>query len=236
MRNIVEFLIRIIRKRPNFSFDKYFTMSMLLNLIKYEGIDFLRGLKLFLFGKFPKFVFLGKCVDFQYISKIKIGKGVRIDQYCRISGLGKVGVLIGDRVSIGPFSTIITCTTHTNLGEGIIIGHDVGIGGYASIGGAGLVTIGEHTIAGQYLSIHPENHIFSDNDTLIKDQGTTRKGVVIGQNCWIGAKVTICDGVKIGNHCVIGAGAVVTKSFADYSVIGGVPARLLKIRTEYVKK
>ena len=51
-----------------------------------------------------------------------------------------------------------------------------------------------------------------------------------GSNCWIGSKVTFLDGVKIGQGCVVAAGSVVTKSFPDFSVIGGVPAKMLKER------
>jgi acetyltransferase-like isoleucine patch superfamily enzyme len=58
-----------------------------------------------------------------------------------------------------------------------------------------------------------------------------RKGIKIGKNCWIGSKVSILDGVQLGNGCIVAAGAVVTKSFPDNSIIGGVPAKLLKTRS-----
>jgi maltose O-acetyltransferase len=53
--------------------------------------------------------------------------------------------------------------------------------------------------------------------------------ITIGDNVWIGANATICPGVTLGNNVVVGAGAVVTKSFPDNVVIGGVPARILKV-------
>ena len=52
--------------------------------------------------------------------------------------------------------------------------------------------------------------------------------VTIGNNVWIGEKVVILKGVEIGEGCVIAAGAVVTKSMPSYSVIGGIPARVLR--------
>ena len=63
---------------------------------------------------------------------------------------------------------------------------------------------------------------------FFRQQGITRKGIKIGSNCWIGSKVTVLDGVTVGNGCVIAAGAVLTKSFPDHVVIGGVPAKILK--------
>lgn len=54
--------------------------------------------------------------------------------------------------------------------------------------------------------------------------------IMIEDDVWIGARAIILPGVKIGKGCIIGAGAVVTKSFDDYSVIGGNPAKLLKLR------
>jgi virginiamycin A acetyltransferase len=58
----------------------------------------------------------------------------------------------------------------------------------------------------------------------------SKGSVEIGNACWIGDNVIILSGVKIGNGCVIAAGSVVTKSFESYSIIGGVPAKLLKKR------
>ena len=61
-------------------------------------------------------------------------------------------------------------------------------------------------------------------------KGTTRSSISIGENCWIGAKVTVLAGVNIGDNCVIAAGSVVTKDFPSNSVLAGVPARVLKKR------
>ena len=82
------------------------------------------------------------------------------------------------------------------------------------------------------MRIHAENHNFTDLDTPIRLQGATRKGVSIGEDCWVGSGVTILDGVRIGNHCIIGAGAVVTKDIPDYAIVGGVPAKIIKMRKE----
>ena len=62
----------------------------------------------------------------------------------------------------------------------------------------------------------------------IQKQGVTRKGIIIGNDCWIGAKATILDGANIGDGCVVAAGAVVRGNFPPYSVIAGVPAKIIK--------
>ena len=54
--------------------------------------------------------------------------------------------------------------------------------------------------------------------------------MIIGNDVWIGSRVTILPGVKIGNHVIIGASAVVTKDVPDYAIVGGNPARILKMR------
>lgn len=93
-----------------------------------------------------------------------------------------------------------------------------------------VLEIGDDCIVGQYLSCHPENHHYENLEIPIRMQGVYRKGIKIGKNCWIGSKVTILDGVEIGDGCIIAAGAVVNKSFPENSIIGGVPAKLLKSR------
>ncbi|MFN0275035.1 MAG: acyltransferase [Chitinophagales bacterium] len=175
---------------------------------------------------------LGRNVRFFNFRKIHFGKFVKIDTNVFISALGKEGIFIGDNSSIGAFSRVIISTTLNNTGAFIRIGNNVGIGEFAYLGGAGGLQIGDNCIVGQYFSCHPENHNYASTDDLIRNQGVNRKGIKIGADCWIGSKVTILDGVIIGEGCVIAAGAVVTRSMPAYSVVGGVPAKVLKSRNE----
>ena len=95
----------------------------------------------------------------------------------------------------------------------------------------GGVKIGENVLIGNYVSMHSENHIFADTSIIINKQGVTHKGIIIGNDCWIGAKVTILDGARIGDGCVIAAGAVVTAgAIPAYSIVAGVPAKVIKSR------
>ena len=79
--------------------------------------------------------------------------------------------------------------------------------------------------------IYTRNHAFSRTDVPMREQGMQDfKPVTIGNDVWIGARVTILPGVKIGNGCIIGAGSVVTKNLPDFAIGGGNPARVLKYR------
>jgi acetyltransferase-like isoleucine patch superfamily enzyme len=173
---------------------------------------------------------LGKGVSFFNSSKIKWGKFLRLGNQVYVSALSKNGIHFGDNVSIGAFSRVIVCTSLNDIGDKIVIGSNVGIGEFAYLGGAGGLKIGDECIVGQYLSCHPENHNYEKTSIAIRHQGVSRKGIDIGKNCWIGSKVTILDGVKIGAGSIIAAGSIVTKSFNENSIIGGVPAKLLKTR------
>lgn len=168
-----------------------------------------------------------KLVNRRYL---KIGSRIKLDDNVYIDSLGLKGVVIGDNVSIGAFTRIVVSSSFTNLGVGVTINSGVGIGEFSRIGGSGGVLIGENTIIGQYLSCHPENHNFENLELDIKFQGTNRAEIVIGKNCWVGSKVTICAGVKIGDGSVIGAGAVVTKSVPENSIVAGNPAKVLRMR------
>jgi acetyltransferase-like isoleucine patch superfamily enzyme len=61
---------------------------------------------------------------------------------------------------------------------------------------------------------------------------TSRGPITIGHDVWIGRRAMIMSGVTIGNGAVIGAGAVVTRDVAPYSIVGGVPAKLIRFRFE----
>jgi len=89
---------------------------------------------------------------------------------------------------------------------------------------------GDNVICGPRVSFHAENHVYTDPNTPIRLQGVTRRGIVVEADCWIGAGSMILDGVRIGRGTVVAAGAVVTRDVPPYSVVAGVPARVIKSR------
>ena len=95
----------------------------------------------------------------------------------------------------------------------------------------GKTVIGNDVIMGPECVFYSKNHRSDRLDVPIRLQGDTEEmPVVIGDDVWIGHRVMLLPGVHIGNGCVIAAGAVVTKDIPDYSVAGGVPARVIRSR------
>lgn len=226
MKRILE---KIIQKRnPAFHFDPEVNIRLVMALVSEKIWYVVRGFKVWFRGRKPRLLMLGRRVRFFNLSHIKWGKWVKLEDYVYLNALGKGEIKLGNNVSIGAYSRLIIATSFDHIGSHIHIGDQVGIGEFAYLGGAGGLEIGDQCIVGQYFSCHPENHNYTDKKIPIRLQGTSRKGIKIGQNCWIGSKVTILDGVEIGDNCVIAAGAVVTKSMPPNSIIGGVPAKVIK--------
>jgi acetyltransferase-like isoleucine patch superfamily enzyme len=175
-----------------------------------------------------KKVFLGKGCQISNKRNIVFGKNITIENNVSIDGYAKNKLFFGNNVKIGAYSWI-SCTSHmSKYGNGISIGNHSAFGRFTEFGAAGGIEIGNDVIAGSYISFHSENHNFNDTSKLIREQGVTSKGIKIGNNVWIGAKVTFLDGSIIGDNCVVAAGAVVNGIFPNNTVIGGIPAKIIK--------
>lgn len=92
------------------------------------------------------------------------------------------------------------------------------------------IILGDNLLMGPNVSIQAANH-GTKKDAVMMEQERTQKDIVIGNDCWLGSNVTILAGVVIPDGCIIAAGAVVTKSITEpYSIIGGVPAKIIGYR------
>ncbi len=131
--------------------------------------------------------------------KFSLGKRSVVESFCCINNA--VGdVVIGDKTRIGIHNTII-----------------------------GPVSIGNHVNLAQGITVTALNHNFTDTSKRIDEQGISTKQVTIGDDVWIGANAVILPGVTIGRHVVVAAGAVVTKDVPDNCIVGGVPAKVIKL-------
>lgn len=213
----------LLRSGKQYKIDESIPASLFAETLFNRGVMMLRGL-----FKVHQKVFLGRNCTIKNKGNIQFGRNVTIDKYTTIDGYASEKLVFGDCARIGAYS-LITCTSHfSKYGKGIKIGSNTAIGQFSEFGAAGGIVIGNDVIMGSYISFHSENHNFNDKTRLIREQGVTNKGIILGNNIWVGAKVTFLDGCAVGNNCVIAAGAVVNGIFPDNVVIGGVPAKILK--------
>ena len=224
-------IIRKILGKPEFELSSNVPLSYIFR----KGIIYFRGLlkgffvKLNIKGTKKKF-FVGNRVKLINKKKINIGDNVRIEDGTTIDALSIDGVILGDRVKIGENSRILCSGSLKNLGQGLVIGNDSSFSENTFFGAAGGIKIGRDVISGQNVRFHSENHKFSDLDELIRNQGVTNRGIIVGDNCWIGSGVVFLDGAQVANGCVIGANSVVNGIFEENSIIVGSPAKSIKKR------
>jgi carbonic anhydrase/acetyltransferase-like protein (isoleucine patch superfamily) len=94
----------------------------------------------------------------------------------------------------------------------------------------GKVTLGDGVRIASLATLAGQNHVFSDITKPIYQQPISTKGIVIGDDVWVGANVVVLDGVTIGAHAILAAGAIVTRDVPEYAIVGGNPARVLRDR------
>ena len=120
---------------------------------------------------------------------------------------GASNIISEEPFSIGPNSTIYTTRAKLIIKKHVIAGPNLTI-----------ITGDHHYVVGKWIDEVKDNDKLPEND----------QDVIIEEDVWIGSNVTILKGVIIGRSSIIAAGAVVTKSCSPYSIIGGVPAKIIK--------
>ncbi len=158
------------------------------------------------------------------------------DGMCSVAKTAEIGasnagiIIIGGEVSIGP-RCVISCT-----GGEIRIGNQTTFHSDCLI--SGKVSIGQHCLFANNVTVLSSTHHVYGNGTIrendaqeqAKDTYDPFQPVQIGSDCWLGANSVILPGVTIAEGTVVGANTVVTKDFPEYSILGGVPAKLIGSR------
>jgi acetyltransferase-like isoleucine patch superfamily enzyme len=228
---LVEKIIGILKKDPTYRLNTKYTVRKMWYIVFYRFTQLIRGIVVKLKVTCDGFVFCGRAVKIEHGYLLKAGKSLIIEDNVFISALSEDGILLGDNVTIAK-SAILVCTgVIKDCGVGIRIGNNSAIGAHSFLGGQGGISIGDDVIMGPHVKIFSENHNFDDISIPIRKQAETRKVVVVEDDCWIGAGSTILAGVKIGRGSIVAAGAVVTKNIEPYSIVSGIPAKLLKKRS-----
>jgi len=177
-------------------------------------------------SKIPK---IEKNVSIRSPKRVKFGDKVIVDQSCvldaRSDAAGGRNIIISDNCFIGAYSLILAKRGDITLARG------ANISTFCRIASEGNIYIGESVLVSAYCYIGPGNHVTSDLNTPIANQGMEDGvGVRIGDNSWIGAHSTILDGVTIGKNVVVGAYSFVREDVPDNVVVAGIPAKVIKTR------
>jgi maltose O-acetyltransferase len=107
----------------------------------------------------------------------------------------------------------------------------ISVGDFSELGSNCIIQsntfIGRNVIMGPDVKIYTKNHNFDNIDIPIQFQGHTSEAVNIGDDVWLGANVIVLPGVSIYSHSVVAAGSIVTKDVPAFSIVAGVPAKVI---------
>ncbi len=167
-------------------------------------------------------------VRLRFANHIRLGPGVYLDQGTYLHACPR-GIDIGSR-TIVMHGAVLHVYNFRNLPHSEIkIGRDCLIGEYTVIRGQGGINIGDRVYTSPFTQIIAVNHVFEDPNRPFVDQGITAEGITIEDDVWLGAGAIVTDGVRVGQGAVVAAGAVVTHDVPPHTVVGGIPAKPIKI-------
>jgi len=183
-------------------------------------------------GSVGRQVIFGRNITIRHGTKIRLGDRVVVDDNAVLDakGEGNVGIDIGADTIVSR-NCILSCK-----GGSIRIGRNVSMGINSlvhAVAGSDVVVGDDAAIAAFTYLIGGGNYRTERLDIAFKEQGDySRGGVVVEDGVWIGSHVQVLDGVRVGAHSILAAGAVVNRDVPEYSVVGGVPARVIRSRLE----
>jgi acetyltransferase-like isoleucine patch superfamily enzyme len=164
--------------------------------------------------------------------KLRHGRRLQTDGICFICP--------GVHLEIGPDATLRIgrwawlghgCKIRVHEGE-VSIGAKTVIGQECTISAYQHVSIGRECIIADRVMLIDFDHGVTEVERPIRAQGIYKRDVRVGHNVWMGYGACVLRGVSIGENSIVGTSAVVTRAFPANSVLGGVPARVLRMREE----
>lgn len=235
MKSFIKFLLRKLRFDGGERFGNGWSNRAILRSVIIYVFAFIRGLwERVWFCKAKGMVLVGKGARIVHANNLIVGRDFIVEEYAEINCLSTQRIIIGDKVTIGSYALIRPTGKYGGeIGAGLKIGDNSNIGPFSYIGCSGMIIIGNNVMISPRVSIYAENHNFFRTDIPMKQQGVTKEKVIIEDDCWIAANSIILAGVTVGKGSIISAGSVVTKDVPPYSIVGGVPAKIIKKRNEY---
>jgi acetyltransferase-like isoleucine patch superfamily enzyme len=183
-------------------------------------------LRLLRVGKTGRGIHLDTNVLLSHPARIHLGHGARIARNValRANSALEPGIAIGDQCHLQDGALL-------NASEGFVhVGHRTWIGPFCVVYGNGGVRIGRDVMIAAHTCITSVGHRHELLHVPMIAQGIEVGPVTIEDDVWIGMNCTILPGVTIGRGAIVAAGAVVRGDVAPYTIVGGVPARLLSRR------
>jgi acetyltransferase-like isoleucine patch superfamily enzyme len=166
-------------------------------------------------------------VRLRFADHIHLERNVYLDQGVYLHACPD-GIIIGEN-SFVMHGAVLHVYNFRNLPHAFIhIGRDGLIGELNVLRGQGGITVGDRVYTGPLVQILAVNHVYVDPNRPMVEQGITAEGIIVEDDVWIGAGAIVTDGVTVGQGSVVAAGAVVTQDVPPHTVVGGVPARVLK--------
>ena len=192
------------------------------------GLLLRRRLYPLLLGGSGRGVVFGQGVVLRHPHKVRLGDGVTVDDLVVLDAKGTTnrGIEVGRGVFLGR-GTILSCKD----GD-ITLGDHANLGFHCEVFSGSSVTVGAHALFAAQVYLVGGGHEFEGRDAAVIDQPRTSRGIVVGDNVWLGAGAKVLDGTRIGSHSVVGANAVVTSDLPDGAIAAGVPARVLRLRSD----
>ncbi len=166
-------------------------------------------------------------VRIRFADHIRLGRNVYLDHGVYLHAC-PAGIDIGDNTFV-MHGSVLHVYNFRDLPHAFIrIGANSLIGEMNVLRGQGGITIGERVYTAPLVQMLAVNHVFDDPSVPMVEQGITADGIVVEDDVWIGAGAIITDGVRVCKGAVVAAGAVVTADVPPYTVVGGVPAKVLR--------
>lgn len=143
---------------------------------------------------------------------------------------GRRFIRLGSRVHIRRGARIEAVTEYNGIKYQpvFMFGDRVQVEYHSHFSGTGSLSIGARTLIARNVSIVTSHHRYEDPTVSVQDQNLNPADVIIGEDCFLGTGCVIMPGVSLGKHCIVGANSVVNRSASDFSVLAGVPARIIR--------